>query len=84
MKTSGSLCQYYRDELALNNNEVFIDFPADNSNSISFKLKQQITGETGNNGTKDVEVIIPFWRTLEMSLINCENNLMLTWSKNCF
>ena len=84
MKTSGSLCQYYRDELALNNNEVFIDFPAGNSNSVSFKLKQQITGETGNNGTKDVEVIIPFWRTLEMSLINCENNLMLTWSKNCF
>ena len=22
-----------------------------------------------------------FWRTLEMSLINCENNLTLTWSE---
>ena len=24
-----------------------------------------------------------FWRTLEMPLINCEVNLMLTWSANC-
>ena len=25
-----------------------------------------------------------FWRTLEMPLINCEINLILTWSANCF
>ena len=24
-----------------------------------------------------------FWRTLEMPLINCEINLILTWSVNC-
>ena len=24
-----------------------------------------------------------FWRTLEMPLINCEVELILTWSKNC-
>ena len=24
-----------------------------------------------------------FWVTLEMSLINCEINLILTWSANC-
>ena len=24
-----------------------------------------------------------FWRTLEMPLINCEMNLILTWSANC-
>ena len=24
-----------------------------------------------------------FWRTLEMSLINCEISLQLKWSKNC-
>ena len=24
-----------------------------------------------------------FWRTLEMQLINCEVNLILTWSKDC-
>ena len=25
-----------------------------------------------------------FWKTLEMLLINCEINLIRTWSKNCF
>ena len=24
-----------------------------------------------------------FWRTLQMPLINCEINLIITWSKNC-
>ena len=24
-----------------------------------------------------------FWRTVDMPLINCEINLILTWSKNC-
>ena len=24
-----------------------------------------------------------FWRTLEMSLIKCQTNLELNWSKNC-
>ena len=49
----------------------------------------KITGKTPNNGnTKDFEIIVPlkylsnFWRTLEMPLINCEFNLILTWSKD--
>ena len=40
-KTSGSLWQYHRDEPALNNNNNIIDFPADNNNSISFKLNSK-------------------------------------------
>ena len=43
-----------------------------------------------NNGnTKDVEIVVPlrylikFWRTLEMPLINCEVELILTWYKDC-
>ena len=24
-----------------------------------------------------------FWRTLDMPLVNCEKNLILTWSENC-
>ena len=78
-KTSGSLWQYYK-----------VD-PSDNrENSESFKSKVKITGKTPNDGnTKDVEIIVPlkdlsnFWRTLEMSLIICEVNLILTWSKDC-
>ena len=56
--------------------------------SINFKTK--ITGQTGNNGRIDnVEIIVPLkylsncWRTLEISLINREVNLILTWSANC-
>ena len=78
-ETSGSLWQYYK------------DIPNDNlASSESFKYKVKITGKTPNNGnTKDVEIIVPlkylsnFWRTLEMPLINCEVNLILTWSKDC-
>ena len=80
-KTSGSLWQYYRDD------------PNDNiTQSESFEFKIKITGKTPTAGqTKDVEIIaVPlkylrsnFWRTLEMPLINCEINLILTWSEDC-
>ena len=88
-KTSGSLWQYYRDEPALDSNDNIIDFPAKNNNSASFKFKQQIIGQTGNAGAKDVEIRVPLkylsnsWRTLEMLLINCEISLQLKWSKHC-
>ena len=78
-KTSGSLWQYYRDE------------PKDNvADSQSFKSKTTITGKTPDDGNeKDVEIMVPlkyisnFWRTLEIPLINCEINLLLTWSSTC-
>ena len=79
-KTCGSLWQYYRDE------------PSDNlPNSKSFKSKIEITGKTPAAGNeKDVEIMVPlkylsyFWRTLGMPLINCEFNVILTWSSTCF
>ena len=58
-KTSRSLLQYYRDEPALDANDNIIDFSVNTNNSISFKFKQQITGQTVNVGTKDVEIMIP-------------------------
>ena len=74
VKTSGSLWQCYRDEP--NNNLA---------NSESFKFKVKVTGKTPNNDNeKNVEIMVPlkylsnFWRTLEMPLINCEVNLILT------
>ena len=85
-KTSECLSQYYRDEPALAADDALADFPG---NSASFKYKQKITGSTGNYGTKDVEIMVPlkylsnFWISLEMPLINCEINLILTWSVNC-
>ena len=67
------------------------DEPNDNlADSQSFKPRIKITGKTPNNGNeKDVEIMVPlnylsnFWRTLEMPLINCEVNLILTRSSSC-
>ena len=53
-KTSRSLWQYYRDELALANAGTIVNFHADN-NSASFKFKQKLTGKTPDDGTKDIE-----------------------------
>ena len=77
-KTSGSLWQYYRNE------------PNDTSaDSKSFKSKIKITGKNTTAGNeKDVEIMVPvkylssFLGTLEMLLINCEVNLILTWSSS--
>ena len=89
-KTSGNLWQYYRDEPTLGNNDNIIDFLAKNNNNISFKFKHQITGQTGNSSTKNVEIMVPlkylsnFWRTPEMLLIDCEISLQLKCCKDCF
>ena len=58
-KTSGSLWQCYRDEPALENNDNIIDFPANDNNSNSFNFKQQIRGQTGCGGTKDIKIVVP-------------------------
>ena len=57
----------------------------------SFNFKTKITGKTCNDGGIDnVEIMVPlkylsnFWRTLEMPLINCEVELILTCSANSF
>ena len=80
-KASGSLWQYYKDDP--NNNLTLTE-------SKSFKSKVKIKGNTpAACNTKDVEIIVPpkylsnFWRTLELPLINCKVNLILTWSKDC-
>ena len=56
---------------------------------IRLKLNKKITGKTGNDGTKIVEIMVPlknlsnFWRILEMPLINCEINVYLNWPEEC-
>ena len=45
--------------------------------------------ETNKEDKNETEVVIPlkhlsnFWRSLKMPFINCEVELILTWSKNC-
>ena len=78
-KTSENLWLYYRDK------------PNDNlADTKSFRSKIKITENTPAGGnTKAVEPISSlkylsnFWRTLEMPLINCEINLILTCSSTC-
>ena len=78
-KTSGSLWHNYKDDP---NDDI--------TQSESIKSKIKITGKTPEIGnTKDVEIIVPlkylsnFGKTLEMLLINCEGNLILTWYRDC-
>ena len=85
-----SLWQGYRDESFLEDNGAIADLPADNYNCALFKFKTKVAGRTGNDGKKDVKIRVSLkylsnlWRTLEMPLITCEINLILTWSASCF
>ena len=53
------------------------------------RLNLKNTGQTGNNNTNKVVIIVQlkylsnFGRSIEMSLIYFENNLILAWSASC-
>ena len=87
-KKSGSLWQNCMDIHAVNNNNSIVNFTEKNLTN-SFSCKVKINGQTGDDETKNVEIMVPlkylsnFWRTLELPLIKCETNLILTWSANC-
>ena len=80
-KTTGSLWNYYRDEPK---NPL-------SSNSESFKYTTSIVGKTpeNNDSLTNAKLAIPlkylsnFWSSLDIPLINCEVELISTWSKNC-
>ena len=79
--------QYCKDIPAVNNNGNIVEFSGAHAID-SFNFKAKITGQTRDNGIKKVEIMISLkylsnlWRTLEICLINCEINLILTWSGN--
>ena len=87
-KTSGILFQFCRDVPVADDEGAVTDSTKDNVID-SFNPKEKLTGETGHNGTKNVGIMVPlkylsnFWRTLDMSLINCESTFDLNWSENC-
>ena len=70
-------------------NGDIVYFNAAKATANSFKIKENITDKTRNDGTKSAEIMEPFkdlsnfWRTLETSLINCAFNYIRTWSANC-
>ena len=78
-KTSGILWQYCKDEPAINaSNGKIVDFDAANATTDLFKIKEKITGNTGNDSTENIEIMVPlkylsnFWKTFEMLLTNCK------------
>ena len=80
-KTAGSLWNYYCDEASSTIGDNNITHSILNSESFDY-------GVTHNNLTKnDVKVVAPlkhlsnFWRSLNIPLINCEVELILTWFK---
>ena len=91
--TSGSLWNYYRDEINDDENEN------DNNNRInynkttrskSFEYKTKTTGRASNDNNKlDTETVVPlkylstFWRSFDLPLINCEIELDLSYTKQC-
>ena len=88
--SSGSLWQLKRDECPMNNDGD----PLNVDNSASFKYKASILGKTddadGNDRLlKNTKLVFPlkylsdFFRSLEMSLINCEIHLELNWNNDC-
>ena len=57
-KTSGNLWKCCKDIPAINNNNAIVDFTNNNlTDSFSFKVK--MNGQTGDNGTKNVELMVP-------------------------
>ena len=90
-KTTGSLWNYYRDKLSnplSSNSESFKYKRSFTGNTYNVGVCE--TGYDANKvGKNKTEVVIPlkhlsnFWRSLNILLINCEVELILTWSKNC-
>ena len=87
--TTGCLWNYYRDEpnSSVNND---ITYSIRGSKSFDYKAKFIEDDVTHNNLTKnDVKIVAPlkywnnFWRNLNITLINCEVELILNWFKNC-
>ena len=106
--TTGSLWNYYRDELTDDTNDNhFLNKNVINLESFkymtsiigsTYNVDEKITNAEGNeinnpaydankSNKKEVEIAVPlkylsnFWRTLDMSLINCEVSFILTWSR---
>ena len=86
--SSATLYQYKRDEPP--EDDAVADLTA--NNSISFKYKVSLLGNpvlNANITKRSVKVVVPlkylskFFRSLEMSLINCKIKLNLTWKKEC-
>ena len=87
-ETTGSLWFYSKDQTTNFNADI-----ANNNNFKYFDYKAKLSGNTEGDGVngilKNVTVTVPlhysvnFWRSLEMTLINCKIELKLKRTKYC-
>ena len=89
-KTTRSLWNYYRDEPNSSTDDDNITHSILNLESFDYKANFMENGMTHDNLTKnEVKVVVRlkrfrnFRRHLNIPLINCEVELILTWFKNC-
>ena len=73
--TSGSLQNYYRDEV---NDDANQNNDAGNYRINNNKYKTETIGSI-----VPLKYLSNFWRSLNLHLISCETELDLRWSKNC-
>ena len=85
--SSATLYQYKRDEPPVN---LANNLEVNNSNSFKYKVNLLGNPVVANNIARlNVKIVVPlkylsnFFRSLEMSLINCKVKLNLTWKKEC-
>ena len=91
-KTTYSLWNYYRDEPSnplSSNSESFKYKTSITGNTYNVDDDDDDNYDANKVGKNETEVVIPlkhlsnFWRSLNIPLINCEVELILTCSKNC-
>ena len=74
--------------------DAIADLTADNSDSFKYKIKllgnvTEVAGNAAGVRRLNVKIVVPlkylsnFFRSFEMSLINCKIKLNLTWKKEC-
>ena len=90
-KTAGSLWSHYRDELSnpLSSHSESFKYKTSITGNTYNIGDDEASYDENKAGKYEIEVVIPlkhlsnFWRTLNIPLINCEIELISTWSKNC-
>ena len=87
--SSATLYQYKRDEPP--EGDPIPNLAVDNSRSVKYKVELLGDPVVANNiARRNVKVVVPlkylsnFFRSLELSLINCKIKLNLTWKKNAY
>ena len=89
-KTTGSLWNYYRDEPSnpLSSNSESFKYKTSITGNTYNVGAGEANYDANKVGKKETEIVIPlkhlsnFWRNLNIPLINCEVEIILTWSKN--